>query len=181
MNEYEAANGTADVLINNAGILHSEPLLRIGASGVELHRLETWKKVMEINLDAVFYMTRLAASQMVRKRKKGLIINVSSVAAQGNAGQSAYASAKAAIRTLTNVWAKELGPMGIRVAAIAPGYTETESTHAALSEAMLKEMVSRVPLKRLAKTEEIVQGVVSIIENDFFSGKVFEIDGGLCL
>jgi 3-oxoacyl-[acyl-carrier protein] reductase len=181
LDEFAKANGAPDVVINNAGILHSEPLIRIGASGIELHSLDTWHRVVDINFNAVFYVSRCAINHMVRKRKKGLIINISSVAAQGNAGQSAYAASKAGVATLTSVWAKELGPLGIRVAALAPGYTETESTHAALSEAMLKEMVSRVPLKRLAKPEEIVMGIVSIIENDFFSGKVFEIDGGLVL
>lgn len=181
LDEFAKANGAPDVVINNAGILHSEPLIRIGAGGIELHSLDTWHRVVDINLNAVFYVSRCAINHMVRKRKKGLVINISSVAAQGNAGQSAYAASKAGVATLTSVWAKELGPLGIRVAALAPGYTETESTHAALSDTMLKEMVSRVPLRRLAKPEEIVMGIVSIIENDFFSGKVLEIDGGLVL
>lgn len=179
--EYALANGAPDVLINNAGVLHSEPLLRIGAGGIELHSLETWHRVVEINLNAVFYASRCAVGHMVRKRTRGLIINISSVSAQGNAGQSAYAASKAAVATLTSVWAKELGPLGIRVAALAPGYVETESTHVALSETMLKEMISRVPLRRLAKPEEIVIGIISIIENDFFTGKVLQIDGGLVL
>ena len=71
--------------------------------------------------------------------------------------------------------------MGIRVAAIAPGYTDTESTKEALSEAMLQEIVKRVPLRRLGKPEEIANGIISLVENDFFNGKVFEMDGGLVI
>ena len=71
--------------------------------------------------------------------------------------------------------------MGIRVAAVAPGFTETESTREALSEAVLKETIKRVPLRRLGRPEEIADGVVHVIENDFFNGKVFELDGGLIL
>ena len=69
--------------------------------------------------------------------------------------------------------------MGIRVVAVAPGFTETDSTRAALSDAVLKETVKRVPLRRLGKPEEIADGIIHVIENEFFNGKVFELDGGL--
>jgi 3-oxoacyl-[acyl-carrier protein] reductase len=85
------------------------------------------------------------------------------------------------VNALTATWAKELSVMGIRVVGIAPGFIETESTKEALSDATLQETVKKVPLRRLGKPEEIAQGVVSVIENDYFNGKVYELDGGLVI
>ena len=107
------------------------------------------------------------------------VVTISSVSAGGNAGQSAYSAAKAGVNALTAVWAKELGPLGIRVVAVAPGFTETDSTKEAVSETTLREIVKKVPLRRLGRPEEIADGVLSVIRNDFFNGKVLELDGGL--
>jgi 3-oxoacyl-[acyl-carrier protein] reductase len=71
--------------------------------------------------------------------------------------------------------------LGIRVVGIAPGYTDTESTHQVLNDKVLKEIKKDIPLRRLGKAEEIAEGVISVIKNDFFNGKIFEIDGGLIL
>jgi len=180
-NQYHEKFGAADVLINNAGILYSAPLVRITAAGIEKHDLAMWNKVLATDLSSVFYMTACIVEKMVTARTKGVIVNISSVAAAGNAGQSAYSAAKAGVNALTATWAKELSLMGIRVVAVAPGYTETESTKQALSDAMLREIVKKVPLRRLGKPEEIADGVLSVIENDFFNGKVIELDGGLIL
>jgi len=118
---------------------------------------------------------------MITTRTKGVIVNISSVSAGGNAGQSAYSAAKAGVNALTAVWAKELSPLGIRVVAVAPGFTETESTKETVSEATLRETVKKVPLRRLGKPEEIAEGVLGAIRNDFFNGKVLELDGGLII
>ena len=176
---YHSQSGSADVLINNAGILHSEPLIGLQSSGLKRHSITTWDKVISADLNSVFYMTSCIAETMIATRTRGVVVNISSVSARGNAGQSAYSAAKAAVNALTAVWAKELSAMGIRVVAVAPGFTDTESTKAALSEAALNETVKRVPLRRLGKPEEIAKGVIAVIENDFFNGKVFELDGGL--
>ena len=178
---YHEEFGAADALINNAGILYSEPLIKITESGVAKHGVAMWNKVMAANLNSVFYMTVCVTEKMVTTRTKGVVVNISSVAARGNAGQSAYAAGKAAVNALTAVWSKELGPFGIRVAAVAPGFTETESTKEALSESVLRETIKRVPLRRLGKPAEIAEGVISVLENDFFNGKVFELDGGLVI
>ncbi len=170
--------GNPHVLINNAGLLYSFPLLRIG-SEVELHSSEMWDKVIATNLSSVFYMTSCVVKRMVTTRTRGVVVNISSVSARGNAGQSAYSAAKAGVNALTAVWAKELGPMGIRFVAVAPGYSDTPSTHQTLSESSLKQIVKEVPLRRLGRPEEIAQGVIAVIENDFFNGKVVELDGGL--
>lgn len=176
---YHEEHGAADVLINNAGILYSAPLIRIGPAGIEKHDISMWNKVLATDLSSVFYMTVCFVERMIKTRTRGVIVNVSSVSAAGNAGQSAYSAAKAGVNALTATWAKELSPMGIRVVAVAPGYSDTESTHNALSEGVLQEIVKSVPLRRLGKPEEIADGILSLIENDFFNGKVLELDGGL--
>ncbi len=178
---YHDKNGAAHVLVNNAGILYSEPLVRIGANGLERHDVEAWSRVLSANLSSVFYMTSFVVEKMVTTRTKGVIVNISSVSAAGNAGQSAYSAAKAGVNALTATWAKELGAMGIRVLAVAPGFTQTESTREAMSEAVLQETIKRVALRRLGKPEEIADGVIAVIENDFFNGKVLELDGGLII
>jgi 3-oxoacyl-[acyl-carrier protein] reductase len=171
----------ADVLINNAGILYSAPLVRISAAGTEKHDPAMWSKVLAADLSSVFYMTSCIVEKMISTRTRGVIVNISSVSASGNAGQSAYSAAKAGVNALTATWAKELGMLGIRVLAVAPGFTETASTKEALSESALQEIVKKVPLRRLGKPEEIAHGVISVIENDFFNGKVYELDGGLVI
>jgi 3-oxoacyl-[acyl-carrier protein] reductase len=181
LNVYHDKYGAVHVLVNNAGILYSEPLVRIGSGGLVRHGVEAWNRVLSANLSSVFFMTSHVVEKMVTTRTKGVIVNISSVAAAGNAGQSIYSAAKAGVNALTATWAKELGSMGIRVVAVAPGFTQTESTKEALSEAMLQETIKRVPLHRLGKPEEIADGVIAVIENDFFNGKVFELDGGLII
>jgi 3-oxoacyl-[acyl-carrier protein] reductase len=180
-NRYYAEFKSADVLINNAGILYSAPLLKISMSGVVKHDAAMWNKVLATDLSSVFYMTACVVEKMITSRTRGVVVNISSVSASGNVGQSAYSAAKAGVNALTATWAKELSSMGIRVIAVAPGFTETESTKEAVSDAVLQEIIKRVPLRRLGKPQEIAQGVISVIENDFFNGKVFELDGGLII
>ncbi len=178
---YHDQFGAPDVLINNAGILYSAPLIRLGPAGIERHDISAWNRVLASDLNSVFYMTACVVERMIAARVRGVVVNISSVSASGNAGQSAYSAAKAGVNALTAVWAKELSPMGIRVVAVAPGFTETESTKEAISESVLRDTIKRVPLRRLGQPEEIAAGVVCVIENDFFNGKVFELDGGLVL
>ena len=177
--EYHDEFGAVDVLINNAGILYSSPLVKITSSGTEQHNVAMWNKVLETDLSSVFYMTVCVVEKMIATRTKGAIVNIGSVSAAGNPGASAYSAAKAGVHALTAAWAKELGPLGIRVVAVAPGFIDTASARAAMSEAALGDTIKRVPLKRLGKPEEIADGVLAVILNDFFNGKVFELDGGL--
>lgn len=177
--QYHEQFGAADVLINNAGILYSEPLIKVTPAGVVRHDAAMWNKVLAADLSSVFYMSSCVIEKMITTRTRGVIVNISSVSAGGNAGQSAYSAAKAGVNALTAVWAKELSPMGIRVVAVAPGFTETDSTKEAVSEAALRDTIKRVPLRRLGQPEEIAEGVISVIRNDFFNGKILELDGGL--
>lgn len=169
------------VLVNNAGIIHSEPLVNLLSKEDRKHSFGNWKKTIDINLNAVFYLTASLAEQMVTRRHKGLIINISSITAAGNLGQSAYSATKAALNALTVTWSKELGMFGIRCNAIAPGFMNSPSTQNALSEAKIKQYKKSTPLGRLGKMEEIVQALEFIIENDFYNGAVLRLDGGLKL
>jgi len=132
-------------------------------------------------LNGVFYMTSHAVRKMVEQRRRGLIINISSICAAGNLGQSAYSASKAAVNALTVTWAKELGPFGIRVAGVAPGFTRTDTTINSMSESVLNDWKSKTPSRRIADPLEIVEGILFIIRNDFFNGRILELDGGLRL
>jgi 3-oxoacyl-[acyl-carrier protein] reductase len=173
--------GRVDILVNNAGIIHNGPLVQLTDGKFQRHSHETWDKVIATDLSSVFYMTSCVVEKMLEKRTKGVIVNISSICAAGNAGQSAYSAAKAGVNALTATWAKELGPLGIRVAAVAPGFVETESTANALGEQVITEWKRKVPLRRLGKTEEIVDAVLFCISNKFFNGKIIEADGGLVI
>ena len=177
--KYFSSQGAPNVLINNAGILYSELLVKLGDSGLKKHDPEMWDRVLQTNLSSVFYMTSCVVEKMVATRTKGVVVNIGSVSAAGNPGASAYSASKAGVHSLTQAWARELGPMGIRVIAVAPGFMDTDSASAAMSEGALRETIKRVPLRRLGKTEEVAAAVLAVIENDFFNGKVFELDGGL--
>lgn len=173
--------GQIDILVNNAGILYSAPLVNIMSKGDKKHDIGMWRKVIETDLSSVFYVTVNVVEGMVSNRTKGVIVNVSSVAASGNPGQSAYSAAKAGVEALTATWAKELGTFGIRAVAVAPGFTETESTRLAVSEAVLKDWVRRIPLRRLATTDEIADGILTAIGNDYLTGTTLSINGGLVI
>jgi 3-oxoacyl-[acyl-carrier protein] reductase len=179
--DYHAQFGAADILVNNAGLLYSAPLLRIADKGIERHDAAMWNKIIATDLTSVFNMTVCVAEKMVTSRRKAVIVNISSISAAGNAGQSAYSAAKAGVNALTMTWAKELSSFGIRVAAIAPGFSETESTREAVSASVLADVVAKVPLRRLGRPEEIAEAVVFVIKNDFFNGKILPIDGGLVI
>jgi len=170
-----------DVLVNNAGLIHSEPLVNMLAKEHRIHSLDTWKQTIAANLDSVFYVTGEVVNRMLARRKKGVIISVSSISAKGNAGQSAYSAAKAGVNALTRTWAKELGAFGIRFAAIAPGFLDTPSTRQSLSETIITRLKQQIPLRRMGEVEHIYQAVRFIIENDYVNGTVLEIDGGLVI
>lgn len=170
-----------DILINSAGVMHSEPVIRFGEKGFIRHDLSNWQRVIDINLTAVFDITSRVLASMVSERSKGLIINFSSISAQGNVGQSAYSASKAGIEALTKTWAKEFGVFGIRVACISPGFIDTPATRAALEEPVLKKWSQKTPLKRLGTVGEAAVAVEMIIENNFFNGRVLNLDGGLVI
>lgn len=170
-----------DVLINNAGIIHSEPLVNMLSRDERVHSRETWRRVISADLDSVFFVTSRVVDHMLAKRRKGVVVSISSISADGNPGQSAYSAAKAGVNALTRTWAKELGGLGLRFVAIAPGFIETPSTRVALSEAAVLKLQQQIPLRRLGELESVFLAVRYAIENDYVTGTVLEVDGGLVI
>jgi 3-oxoacyl-[acyl-carrier protein] reductase len=168
-----------DILVNNAGIIHNALLFNIRKDASVTEDIDAWDRTIKTNLSSVFYVTTYAVRKMLLRRTRGVIVNVSSISAAGNMGQSAYSAAKAGISALTVTWAKELSPWGIRVVGVAPGFTKTEAVVKSMSEEVLDDWVSKIPLGRLAQPEEIADGILFIIKNDYFDGRIVELDGGL--
>ena len=168
-------------LVNNAGILRDAMLVKVKEGEiVDRLSLEQWQQVIDVNLTGVFLCGREAATSMIRNDAGGVIINISSISRAGNIGQSNYAAAKAGVAALTTTWARELARYRIRSAAIAPGVFETEMM-ASLKPEAHERITSAVPLQRTGAVEELAQAVQFIIENDYFSGRVLDLDGGLRL
>ena len=170
-----------DGVINNAGILRDNMFVK-SKNGVvnDKMSLADFQSVIDVNLTGVFLCGREAAVQMIESGKKGVIVNMSSISRGGNMGQTNYAAAKAGVVAMTTTWARELGRHGIRVGAIAPGVTRTPMT-----DAMKPEMRDRLekmkPVGRLGEADEIAHTAKYIFENEFFTGRVVEIDGGLAM
>lgn len=173
--------GVPTGLVNCAGVIRSAPLLNLLDAENPCHPLALWRETIDANLTSVFLMTRAVANRMARARVRGAIVNISSIAARGNAGQSAYAAAKAGVEALTRVWAKELGPLGLRFVAVAPGFIDTPSMHAALSDAAIEELKRETPLRRLGEVGHIVSAVLLALDNDMLTGVVLDVNGGLTL
>lgn len=172
-------HGIPQGLVNNAGILRSAPLLSLGSSGDPRHSIALWNEVLAVNLTSVFLVTRAVTDRMVRQRVRGAIVSMSSISAQGNAGQTAYSAAKAGVEAMTRVWAKELGPLGLRFVAVAPGYVDTASTRDAVPADILENLRRETPLRRLGKPEQVAQTVVFALQNDMITGTTLAVDGGL--
>ncbi len=168
-------------LINNAGVLDDAMLVRVkDGEIVDRMPLEQWQRVIDINLTGVFLCGREAATSMIRNGQGGVIINISSISRAGNIGQSNYAAAKAGVVALSTTWARELARYNIRSNSIAPGVFETEMV-ASLKPEAHDRITSAVPLQRTGTVEELAHAVEFIIENDYYTGRVMELDGGLRL
>jgi 3-oxoacyl-[acyl-carrier protein] reductase len=171
--------GSLDVLVSNAGIVKDGLLLKVkDGQVVGKMGLDQWQPVIDINLTGVFLCGREAAERMVKLGKGGVIINISSVSRHGNPGQTNYTATKAGVAAMAEVWAKELARYGIRTGSIAPGYTRTDIL-AAMRPEVLDKLTSAVPLRRLGDAAEIAHAALFIVENDFFTGRCVDVDGGL--
>jgi len=177
----ESDLGPVAGLVNNAGILRDGLLLKVKDGKVtERLSLEQWQSVIDVNLTGVFLCGRAAAGKMIESGTKGAVINISSISRAGNAGQSNYAAAKAGVAALTVTWARELARYGIRCAGIAPGVFETEMVASMKPEAY-DRIVGGIPLARTGQLDELAGTVEYIFVNDYFSGRIIELDGGLRL
>ena len=171
--------GRLDVMVINAGITRDGLLVKAkDGHVVSKMSLDQWNAVIAVDLTGVFLGGREAAERMIKLGNGGVIINITSISREGNMGQTNYSAAKAGVAAMTVVWSKELARHGIRTGAIAPGYCATEILTAMKPE-VLEKVTAPVPLKRLGQPGEIAHTAVYIAENDFFSGRVVEVDGGL--
>lgn len=173
--------GRIEILVNNAGVIFSEPFVNIMNPAGMMHDYSRFRDSIAANLDSVFIMTSAVVEQMVLRRTQGAIVNISSISACGNEGQTAYSAAKAGVNAMTVTWSKELGRFGIRCNAVAPGFVGTESTHKALNEAIIKHIQNNTPLRRLGLANEVAQAVEAVISNDFINGVVLNVNGGLTI
>lgn len=172
--------GGLDGLVNNAGILRDGLLLKVKDGVINKMSLAQWQAVIDVNLTGVFLCTREVAAKLVELQREGVIVNISSISRAGNLGQTNYSAAKAGVASATVVWAKELARYGIRVAGVAPGFIETEMVASMKPEA-LEKMTAGIPLRRMGKPDEIAHSVAYIFENDYYTGRILELDGGLRL
>lgn len=170
VDEVAGEAGTIDVLVNNAGITRDGLIFRMS--------LESWEKVLTINLTSAFLISQAVARLMIKSRS-GSIINMASVVGLGgNAGQANYAASKAGLIGLTRSLAKETGGRGVRVNAVAPGYIDTEMTRA-LPEAARQAILGQVAMNRPGQPQEVAK-VVTFLASDmssYVSGAVLRVDG----
>ncbi|MGF1833235.1 SDR family oxidoreductase [Photobacterium sanguinicancri] len=170
--------GQLDGLINNAGILRDGLLVKQKEGVLSKMSLEQFTTVMNVNVNGTFLCGREAAAKMIETQRQGVIINISSVARAGNIGQTNYAASKAAVATMAVCWAKELSRYGIRAAAIAPGVIKTAMADQLKPEA-IERLEKMVPLGRIGDAAEVAHTVKFILENDYLTGRVIEVDGGM--
>lgn len=164
--------GRVDVLVNNAGITQDARLQKMS--------LAQFDAVIDVNLRGVFHCAQAVCSAMI-EQGEGVILNASSVVGiYGNYGQTNYAASKAGVIGFTRTWSRELGPKGIRVNAVAPGFVETPIL-ATVPEKVLQAMREDVPLKRLGRPHEIanVYAFLASDEASYINGTVIEVGGGM--
>jgi NAD(P)-dependent dehydrogenase (short-subunit alcohol dehydrogenase family) len=166
-----------DILVNNAGSL-------VRRTRVLDFTEELWEEVMTLNLDSAFFLAQAVLRDMA-ERKRGFIVNVSSVAARngGGLGALAYATAKGALSTMTKGLAKEFAPMGIRVNAVSPGTIDTNYHRTFSTDQMLNGVKAATPMGRLGTSEEIADVILFLCgpAARFMQGQVVEVNGGFLM
>ncbi len=166
--------GGVDILVNNAGINRDNLLMRMSESD--------WDAVISANLKSVFNYSKAVYRTMMRQRY-GRIINISSIIGlTGNPGQANYAASKAGIIGISKSLAKELAARGVTVNVVAPGYVETDMT-GGLNEKVKEKMLSTIPVRRTAVSEEIAAPVLFLASKEaaYITGQVLSVDGGLAM
>lgn len=169
-----SAFGKIDILINNAGITRDATLLKMEPAN--------WQQVIDVNLTGVFNCTQNVAPHMV-EQGSGKIVSASSVVGiYGNFGQTNYVATKSGVIGMTKVWARELGPKGINVNAIAPGFIKTEMI-GTIPEKVINAVVSKTPLRRFGTVEELAKAYLflSTEESSFINGHTLSVDGGITI
>ncbi len=168
----EWGGGRIDALINNAGITKDAQLVKMTEA--------QWDAVIAVNLKGVFLCGQ-AVAKVMREQGSGSIANATSIVGlYGNFGQSNYAATKGGVIAMTYTWSIELGPKGVRVNAVAPGFTETPMLET-VPEKVLDDIRGKTPLRRLAKPEDIANAYLFLAsdESSFVTGQVIAVNGGL--
>ena len=164
--------GSVDVLVNNAGITQDTLMLKMTE--------EDFEKVLKVNLTGAFNMTQSVLKPMIKARE-GAIINMSSVVGlMGNIGQANYAASKAGLIGFTKSVAREVANRNVRVNAIAPGMIESDMT-AVLSDKVKDAMLAQIPMKQFGQAEQVADVTAFLASQDYLTGQVIAIDGGLTL
>lgn len=164
------------ILVNNAGIAVNGLLMRF--------KPEAWDQVMSVNLGGTFACSKAATRYLLKAKEKGRIINLSSIVGEnGNAGQAAYAAAKAGILGLTKSLAKEFASRGVTVNAVTPGFIATDMTDEHLPEAQRGELIESIPLKRIGDASDVANSVAFLAgpEGSYITGQVLRVNGGLLM
>lgn len=168
--EVKGRFGKIDILVNNAGITRDRTFRKLSQ--------EEWNEVINVNLSSVYHTTSAVINHML-EQKYGRIINISSIIGQaGGFGQTNYSAAKAGMLGFTKSLALETARSGITVNAICPGFIATEMV-AAMPENVLDSIVSKVPMQRLGKTEEVAEAVLFLAQADYITGQQINVNGGL--
>lgn len=170
IDQAQATLGRVDVLVNNAGITKDTLLIRMSD--------EDWDKVIQTNLNGVFYTTR-AATKLMIKQRSGSIVNMSSVVGVfGNAGQGNYAASKAGVIGFSKSVAKEVASRGVTVNVVAPGFITTDMTEGL----PMDKLLAHIPLGRAGTPDDIAKTVVFLVTSgNYITGQVIHVDGGLVL
>lgn len=181
VDDVAAKYGRVDVLVNNAGILRDGQLVKFKEGALTGQMSEAdFDLVISVNLKGVFNCAQAVAPIMIRQGG-GVILNATSVVGlDGNFGQTNYVATKSGVIGMTKVWARELGKYGIRVNAVAPGFTATAILNA-MPEKIIEGMKARTPLRRLGEPRDIANAYLFLASDEasFITGETLRVDGGI--
>ncbi len=168
-----AANATLAGVVNSAGIAFDRPAIDTS--------VEDFRRVLDVNLTGSFIVSRAAARLWKERGEAGSIVNISSISGLcGNKGRTAYGASKGGLNLMTLVMANELGPIGVRVNAVAPGPIDTPLARAVHTEDVRRQWHERVPLRRYGTTEEVANAIAFLLSADasYINGQILAVDGG---
>lgn len=181
VDDVVAKYGRVDVLVNNAGILRDGQLVKVkDGELVEQMSEENFDLVIAVNLKGIFNCGQAVAPYMI-KQGAGVILNATSIVGlDGNFGQTNYVATKSGVIGMTKVWSRELGKYGVRVNAVAPGFTATEIL-VSMPEKVIDGMKARTPLGRLGEPRDIANAYLFLASDEaaFITGAVLRVDGGI--
>ena len=181
MDAVVAKYGRVDILLNNAGVLRDGTLVKVkDRQLVKQMSEEVFDLVISVNLKGTFNCTQAVAPVMINQGG-GVILNATSIVGlDGNFGQTNYVASKSGVIGMTKVWARELGRSGIRVNAVAPGFTLTEMVKQ-VPENILQNMIAHTPLRRLGEPRDVANAYLFLASDEasFINGVILRVDGGI--